>query len=108
MIVISAEMGVDTFFFLAGFLLSHTQLPELGKTRGKLNVFAATAMRYVRLTPSLALAMLLYYKVLAFVASGPFAPAYQASINERCDASWWSELLYTVNFIPFDSDKVCR
>lgn len=65
-------------------------------------------MRYVRLTPSFALALLLYYKIWPYlVGEGPFAPELQNSISRRCDVSWWSELTYTMNFIPFDSDQVC-
>jgi len=72
-----------------------------------MNPIKAIALRYLRLTPSLALAMLIYYKILAFLAHGPFAPNYQNSINARCDVSWWSELIYLMNFVPFDYDKVC-
>eukprot|EP00929_Paragymnodinium_shiwhaense_P118803 TRINITY_DN9070_c0_g1_i1.p1 TRINITY_DN9070_c0_g1~~TRINITY_DN9070_c0_g1_i1.p1 ORF type:complete len:776 (-),score=136.85 TRINITY_DN9070_c0_g1_i1:516-2798(-) len=110
MLIIAAEQGVDTFFFLAGFLLSYAQLPEMKKSGGKCGagmVGMAVVLRYVRLTPSLAFAMLIYYKILAFAATGPFAYAYQHSITRRCDGSWWSELTYTMNFIPFDSDNVC-
>merc|ERR1712050_670022 len=67
----------------------------------------AIILRYIRLTPSLALAMLVYYQILAYLGHGPFNPRYQDSIFRRCDISWWSELLYTMNFVPFDSDKVC-
>jgi len=28
-------------------------------------------------------------------------------VYRRCDISWWSELTYTLNFIPFNSDDVC-
>jgi hypothetical protein len=51
--------------------------------------------------------MLVYYKMWVFLGFGPFAVRFQQSINERCEGSWWSELLYTMNFVPFDSDKVC-
>merc|ERR1712070_172964 len=61
----------------------------------------------VRLTPSLALVMLVYYKIWVYFGYGPFAVRFQDSIIRKCDGSWWSELTYTMNFIPFDSDKVC-
>mmetsp|Transcript_120853 Transcript_120853/g.225999 ORF Transcript_120853/g.225999 Transcript_120853/m.225999 type:complete len:706 (-) Transcript_120853:50-2167(-) len=105
--VVSAQSAVDTFFFLSGFLLSFLTLKELRSRNGRLDVLAAVLLRYVRLTPSLALAMIVYYKIWPFLGYGPFLPKYQASILERCDNSWWSELTYTMNFIPFDSDKVC-
>lgn len=105
--VISAQAGVDSFFFLSGFLLSLLTLRELQAARSKYNVGLALLLRYFRLTPSLAFVMLVYYKILPHLAEGPFAPQLQESIAQRCDASWWSELTYTLNFIPFDSNKVC-
>lgn len=106
-IIVSSQNGVDTFFFLSGFLLSLLTLKELRQRQGNLNVRAAILMRYLRLTPSLALAMLVYYQIWPYLASGPFAASFQKSIFERCRGSWWSELTYTLNFIPYDSDKVC-
>jgi peptidoglycan/LPS O-acetylase OafA/YrhL len=107
MFVLSAQISVDTFFFLSGFLLSLLTLQELRARRGKASLLAAIVLRYIRLTPSLALTMLVYYKIWPYLATGPFAPKFQDSIFRRCDASWWSELTYTLNFIPFDSDSVC-
>merc|ERR1719355_389234 len=91
MFVLSAQVSVDTFFFLSGFLLSLLTLQELRARRGKANLMAAIVLRYIRLTPSLALAMLVYYKIWAYLGSGPFAPTFQDSIFRRCDGSWWSE-----------------
>merc|ERR1719498_1770868 len=108
-LVIGAQNGVDTFFFLSGFLLAHLTVKEIraGKLKGCYKYLMAIVLRYIRLTPSLGLIMMIYYKIWVFFGEGPFAVSYQKSINERCDGSWWSELTYTMNFIPFDSNKVC-
>mmetsp|Transcript_47209 Transcript_47209/g.112163 ORF Transcript_47209/g.112163 Transcript_47209/m.112163 type:complete len:651 (+) Transcript_47209:77-2029(+) len=106
MLIVQAEMSVDTFFFLSGFLLSHLTLKEMQRGGGA-NQLLAILLRYLRLTPSLALTMLVYFGILPYLASGPFALSLQDSIFRRCTGSWWSELTYTMNFIPFDSDKVC-
>jgi len=107
MMILSAQSGVDTFLFLSGFLLSMLTLKELRSRRGKMNILAAIVLRYLRLTPCLALAMLVYYKVWPLLGRGPFAPRFQDSIISKCDPYWWSQLTYTMNFIPFDSDRVC-
>merc|ERR1712072_529922 len=103
--IMSAQAGVDSFFFLSGFLLSYLTLKEM--RAGKMKVIAAVILRYVRLTPSLGLAMLVYYKIWQYFGFGPFAPTFQNSVTRRCDGSWWSELTYTMNFVPFNSDDVC-
>ena len=147
MLIMSAELSVDTFFFMSGFLLSFLFVQEVrkkapraraGSSSGSSGTAAeqggsssgnptsleggrpkksplgtyfstlgsALMFRYIRLTPSLALAMVIYWKLMVLWASGPFGQTYQNSITDRCEGSWWSELLYTMNFIPFDSDKV--
>eukprot|EP00392_Amoebophrya_sp_AT5.2_P004813 g4822.t1 len=122
--VLAAEFGVDTFFFISGFLLSLLQLQDMerkhaqqgrGQTTTKKSLLKHVKtwlfglfQRYVRLTPSLALVLLFYYKVYYFlIPEGPFSPLLQSSIKDKCDSSWWSELTYTVNFLPFDSNQVC-
>lgn len=105
MFFISAQISVDTFFFLSGFLLSLLTLKEL-RTR-KLNAAMAVLLRYVRLTPSLAFVLLVYYLIWPSLGYGPFSVTFKESIISRCQNSWWSELLYTMNFLPFDSNKVC-
>lgn len=106
-IVLSSQSGVDSFFFLSGFLLASASLKELSDPRGRFNVLMATLLRYLRLTPSFAMVLLVYYKIWPFLGNGPFAVRFQESILQRCGNSWWSELLYLHNFVPFDSDKVC-
>ncbi|CAD7967191.1 unnamed protein product [Amoebophrya sp. A25] len=136
--VLAADFGVDSFFFMSGFLLSLLQLKEMQKREttseeqsgGGADQRSAgrpltksccqrlrssiqrwlfqLIQRYIRLTPSLAFVLLLYYKILYYyVPRGPFTVAFQRSVSEKCDANWWSELTYTVNFIPFDSNQVC-
>lgn len=103
--VIGSQTGVDTFFYLSGFLLAHLTMKEI--RAGKMMVIPAIILRYLRLTPSLALVMMVYYKIWAYLGNGPFAVQLQRSIISRCRDSWWTELTYTMNFVPFDSDKVC-
>jgi peptidoglycan/LPS O-acetylase OafA/YrhL len=102
-LIVNAQSSVDTFFYLSAFLLSHLTAKE---TR-QVNVLQGIILRYCRLTPSLALAMLVYYKIWPHFGYGPFAVRFQESILSRCNTSWWSEITYSMNFAPWDSDKVC-
>lgn len=111
-IILGAQTSIDTFFFLTGFLLTHLTMKEIRAGKFSLSsahehVLFAVVLRYLRLAPSLALVMLAYYKICAFIGEGPFAVQLQQSINSGCDGSWWSELTYTMNFTPSGSDKVC-
>jgi len=107
MFLFNSQLSVDTFFWMGGFLFSFLTTQDLKKTHGKFKYVPALILRYLRLTPSLAFVMMVYYQIWPFLASGPFAPGFQDSIFRRCDISWWSELTYTMNLVPFDSDKVC-
>jgi len=92
---------------MGGFLLAFLTVKELEKSKGKFKYIQALALRYLRLTPSLAFVMMLYIMIWPHLGRGPFVPRFQNSIYRRCDGSWLSELTYTMNFIPFDSDNVC-
>lgn len=110
-LVIGAEIAVDTFFFLSAVLLVLLTLRTMdAKGRRSLSYVKMIVYRYIRLTPALAVAMLVYWQLLRFVPSGsggPFFVRYQESISRRCDPTWWTELLYIQNFYPFNSDDVC-
>jgi len=102
-IIVGAEIGVDTFFFLSGFLLCYLTMKDLHK----LKISGAIIYRYLRLTPSLVFAMMFYYKISMFIGDGPFFARFQNSVFRRCDKSWWTEPLYIFNFYPTSSDDLC-
>ena len=106
-LIVSAQIGVDTFFFLSGFLFSYLTVKELRRNARRFNKAQALVLRYIRLTPPFALAMVMFYQIWPYFASGPFGWKFQHSIYRRCDGSWWSEMLYLMNFLPFNSDDVC-
>ena len=110
-IILGAEIAVDSFFYLSGFLLAWLTLDALDKKKGRFGVKGvcmATLYRYLRLTPSLAFALMIYYKMTQFASgNGPFSWRFQHSITRRCDTTWWVELTYAMNFYPYDTDAVC-
>ena len=106
--MLGGESAVDTFFMMSGFLFVWVCYPQAMKhKRGRLPYLGAILHRYLRITPALALSLMLYYKVFAFLGSGPFNARFVHSVNRRCDTSWWTELLYIQNFYPWNSDDVC-
>ena len=110
-IILGAEIAVDSFFYLSGFLLAWLTLDALDKKKGRFGVKGvcmATLYRYLRLIPSLAFALMIYYKMTQFASgNGPFSWRFQHSITRRCDTTWWVELTYAMNFYPYDTDAVC-
>ena len=109
--ILGAEVGVDTFFFLSGFLAFRLLpvLSPLARRTGSVlrTTLLACSKRYTRLTPSLVFVMLIYWKILPYYGAGPFVVRFQSSVFRRCDPYWWTQLLYIQNFVPFDSDEVC-
>lgn len=95
------EVAVDNFFFISGFLLAITT-----KRRGA-PIILGSILRYLRLTPSLAMMLLIQTCISPYIIFGPFAPRVQALTLRTCDHGWWPDLLYIMNFYPGDDAKMC-
>lgn len=96
------DLAVDTFFFISGFLASF-----VGSTR-ETPFVKGVVNRYLRLAPCLAFALMIYTLIMPFLVVGPFAPRYQDAIFRRCHAwTWWTPLLFIMNFLPWYNDDVC-
>jgi peptidoglycan/LPS O-acetylase OafA/YrhL len=110
-ILATAQSAVDTFFYLSGYLLVHAMpdmlLAPLKFKKGSVKLLGALLYRYLRLTPALAVVLLCFTQLGFHVGSGPFFPRHQHEITRRCEGSWWIELLYIMNYYPWDSDEVC-
>merc|ERR1719253_1635796 len=79
------DLAVDTFFFISGFLASY-----VGSTR-ETPFIRGVMLRYLRLAPCLAFALMFYTCILPFIVPpGPFTMRFQDAIFRRCHAStWW-------------------
>jgi len=87
--------------------VSSLRLAQLAKNRRLPNPLLMYVHRYLRLTPVMAFWLLLFFKLTPHLSDGPFWQDYVHSVVDKCDGSWWSQLLYIQNFYPWDSDKVC-
>jgi peptidoglycan/LPS O-acetylase OafA/YrhL len=95
-LMFAGQQGVDTFFFIGGFLLSF-----IGKSRA-VPVLLGTLMRLARLLPLFGFAMMMYILIAPYIASGPFSPRFQAEVFSACgDGTWWSELLFINSVYPW-------
>ena len=101
--ILGAEVGVDTFFFLSGYLATRLtpHIAAIHNTfasgrRGKLarafpltvTTCLAVAKRYLRLTPSLLFVMFIYYKILPFYGAGPFVGTYENLYVSTCEQAF--------------------
>jgi len=96
--LLAGQLGVDTFFYIGGFLLSF-----IGKNR-PVPIVLGTALRYARLLPLFGFIMMLYILVAPYLAWGPFAPRFQHEVYTECNPdkqTWWSELIFINAFYPW-------
>ncbi|KAH8356383.1 hypothetical protein KR084_009551, partial [Drosophila pseudotakahashii] len=88
---------VDSFFFIGGLLVSLIALRMMDRTKGKLNVPLMYLHRLIRIVPILAVAILVYTKLMGVVAGGPlFKDGFSG--KSVCQKSWFWTLLFVVNY----------
>lgn len=58
--------------------------------------------RYLRLTPLLAVTILLTMSLTRFLGNGPLWPGAFNELKEACDRKWWLSLLYIQNYVDPD------
>jgi len=105
-VIPSAELAVDVFFFISGFLVVYMVLKEM-KSRKSIPWGLFYFHRYWRLTPVYGLIILFYTTLSPYLIVGPFAHLYRQQKTDLCDRYWWSNLLYLNNFYPSDSSEQC-
>ncbi|KAH8241178.1 hypothetical protein KR032_001437, partial [Drosophila birchii] len=88
--------SVDSFFFLGGMLVALIALRTMDKTKGKLNVPLMYLHRLIRIVPILAVAILVYTKLMTVVADGPLLQNY--SQKTACETGWYWTLLFVNNY----------
>ncbi|XP_017034572.1 nose resistant to fluoxetine protein 6-like [Drosophila kikkawai] len=96
--------AVDSFFFLSGLLLVVIALRSMDRTKGRLNIPMMYLLRYLRLTPLLAIAILIYMKILPLMGSGPLHGTVGFDDYSVCKDTWYLTLLYVQNVA---TDRLC-
>ncbi|XP_017110764.1 nose resistant to fluoxetine protein 6 [Drosophila elegans] len=104
MFVVHGIYAVDTFFFLSGLLLVMIALRLMDRTKGRLNIPMMYLHRYLRLTPLLAFAILIYMKILPLMGNGPLRGSVSFDDYASCEETWYWTLLYVQNYA---TDNLC-
>ncbi|XP_077982994.1 nose resistant to fluoxetine protein 6-like [Glandiceps talaboti] len=97
-VVNNAFFSVDTFFFLSGLLVAYLSMDTLEKSNGKLPWFKFYFHRYWRLTPTVAMTILIWMFIQPWMGQGPLW--HNMLPKPNCEKYWWSTLLYINNFVP--------
>lgn len=100
MLIQSGGVAVDSFLLLSGLIVTWSILKELDKNK-KLNLHMMYLHRYLRLTPPLAILILLSVSLFQHVGKGPFANENWLGVdnNQFCIDYWWSAFLYVQNYV---------
>ncbi|XP_030841635.1 nose resistant to fluoxetine protein 6 [Strongylocentrotus purpuratus] len=105
-VIFNSYVALDTFFFLGGLLVAYTGFKYMSKSVGRVNWLVAIVHRYIRITPAMAVVILLYTFVYPYLGEGPFW--YQRVEDVRgCYQWWWTNFLYINNFVPSDTSSGC-
>ncbi|KAH8346713.1 hypothetical protein KR084_008532, partial [Drosophila pseudotakahashii] len=109
--------AVDTFFFLSGLLVALVSLRAMERwvlqfiiyllvvykytnhrAEGKLNVPLMYLHRYLRITPMLAVAIIVHLKLLPLMGDGPLFGKWNFDNYDNCKNNWFWTLLYVQNY----------
>ena len=106
-VITSGAFAVDTFFVVSGFLTAVLFVRQVKKEQLSLRLMTFYYMhRYLRLTPSFILVMLVSVYLTPYFGRGPLYPIQQGFEPDQCrNGNWWTAFLYIGNFLK--SDDLC-
>ena len=99
------SVSVNSFFVLSGLLLSYLSIKEMNRHQGKFPFTTFYVHRLLRLSPAYSFVVLIYFKLLPHIGSGPLW-FFADSVN-HCEKYWWTNLLYINNFYPVSMSVNC-
>ncbi|XP_049886584.1 nose resistant to fluoxetine protein 6-like [Pectinophora gossypiella] len=97
-LVYSASVSVDTFFFLSGLLLVYTTIGKVPKKIFLTSLHLFYLNRFLRLFPLLAMGVLLSASLVNHMADGPFW-LNVAQNAQNCREYWWSTVFHIQNYV---------
>ncbi|KAI8045287.1 nose resistant to fluoxetine protein 6 [Drosophila gunungcola] len=103
-IIYEGVFAVDSFFFISGMLVAMVALRSMERAKGKLNIPLMYLHRYLRLTPILAVSILVYLKLLPLMGDGPLFGNWNFDSYDSCNDNWYWTLLYIQNYA---ADQQC-
>jgi peptidoglycan/LPS O-acetylase OafA/YrhL len=98
MFVVGATIAVDTFFVIGGLVTVYTFLKATDKGV-KFNIVLYYVHRYLRLTPAVAIVILIHATLLKHLGDGPLWSSIDDHLVESCRKHWWAALLYIQNYV---------
>ncbi|XP_017084003.2 nose resistant to fluoxetine protein 6-like isoform X1 [Drosophila eugracilis] len=99
--ILHGYFSVDSFFVLGGLLVSMIALRSMEKSGGKLNPFLMYLHRLIRIWPVVAMAILIYMRMMPVISGGPmFKSGYHG--KEYCEKGWFWTLLFIQNYAVLD------
>ena len=100
----SGVLAVDTFFVLSGFLTAFIFVRQATKEKLSFHFMIVYYLhRYIRLTPTFLLVVLISITLTPYFGTGPFFPSDQGFEPTGCrDHYWWTSILYIANLVKPD------
>ncbi|XP_067000185.2 nose resistant to fluoxetine protein 6 [Anabrus simplex] len=102
-LVMLTPMMADTFLLLSGLLLAYNFLNR-SVVRNIFDYKSFYIHRFIRLTPVLAVMVLLQSSFLSSLADGP---VWRMMHPQDCGSTWWHSLLYIKNYFMPSADVTC-
>lgn len=103
--LLSGTLAVDSFFAVGGLVTVYTYLKSQDKGI-PFNIPLYYLHRYLRLTPVLAVLVLIYANLLNYLGNGPLWYNIESNYMKDCRDYWWSTILYIQNFVNVDRQVI--
>jgi hypothetical protein len=104
-LILNAVFSVDTFFVLSGFLTAILFVRHVDKQGGLSSrmMILYYLHRYIRLTPTFLLTILVSINLTPYFGSGPIYPKQQGFELPQCRSQyWWTAIAYVGNLVKPD------